>query len=61
MIPDGKFIEKLIANFTVKFVDFFFENGCCCFFYCCFLVTDITEFSSEAKETCKGVNTAKFK
>jgi len=23
MITDGKFIEKLIANFTVKFVDFF--------------------------------------
>ena len=26
MIPDGKFIEKLIANFTVKFVDFFLRK-----------------------------------
>jgi len=26
MIPDGKFIEKLIANFAVKFVDFFLRK-----------------------------------
>ena len=50
----------LIANFSVKFRDFFFRKQ----FLLCLgkfsLVTDITEFSSEAKEIWKCVNTAKI-
>jgi len=60
MIPDVKFIEKRITNFSAKFGDFSLRKELLLFLGMSFLVTDITEYSNEAKDTWKWVNTAKI-
>ena len=60
MIPDVKFIEKWITNFSAKFSDFSLRKQLLVFLGMSFMVTDITQFSNEAKETWKWVNTAKI-
>jgi len=50
----------LIANFAVKFGEFFHRKHLLLFLGKIFLVTDITKFSSEAKETWKWVKTTKI-
>jgi len=60
MIPDVKFVEKMIASFTVKSGDFSLRKQLLVFLGMSFVVTDITQFSNEAKETWKWVNTAKI-
>jgi len=54
-----QFIEKLINNFKVRFDDFVLGKQLLLFIQNPFLVTDITEFSVEAKHTCKWVDAAK--
>ena len=60
MIPDVKFIEKWITNFSAKFGDFSLQKQLLLFLGNSFLVTDISEYSNQAKETWKWVNTAKI-
>ena len=50
----------LIANFSVKFRDFFLRKQFLLFLGKFSLVTDITDFSRDAKETWKCVNRAKI-
>ena len=50
----------LIANFSVKFRDFFLRKQFLLFLGKSSVMTDITEFSREAKDTWKWVNTAKI-
>ena len=54
------FIEKLINNFAVRFGDFSLGKQLLLFIENPFLVTNITEFSAEAKEICKWVDSAKI-
>jgi len=51
MIPDVKFIEEMIASFTVKSGDISLRKQLLVFLGMSFVVTDITQFSNEAKET----------
>ena len=60
MIPDVKFIEEMIASFTVKSGDFSLRKQLLVFLGMSFVVTDITQFSNEVKETWRWVNTAKI-
>ena len=60
MIPDVKFIGEMIASFTVKSGDFSLRKQLLVFLVMSFMVTDITQFSNEGKETWKWVNTAKI-
>jgi len=60
MIPDVKFIEKWITNFSAKFGHFSLRKQLLLFLGNSFLVTDISEYSNEAKDTSKWVNTAKI-
>ena len=60
MIPDVKFIEEMIASFTVNSGDFSLRKQLLVFLGMTFMVTDFTQFSNEAKETWKWVNTAKI-
>ena len=60
VIPDVKFIEEMIASFTVKSCDFSLRKQLLLFLGMISLVTDITEFSCEAKETWKWLNKAKI-
>lgn len=55
-----QFIENLINNFKVRFDDFVLGNQLLLFIQNPFLVTDITEFSDEAKLACKWVDAAKI-
>ncbi|CAK8697998.1 unnamed protein product [Clavelina lepadiformis] len=54
-----QFVEKLITNFAVRFDYFSLGKQLLLFIENPFLVTDITEFSVEAKDTCKWVDAAK--
>ena len=58
MIPGVKFIEEMIASFTVKSGDFSLRKQFLVFLGMTLMVTDFTQFSNEAKETWKWVNTA---
>jgi len=57
MIPDVKFIEKWITNFSAKFGDSSLRKQLLLFLGNSFLVTDISEYSNEAKDTWKWVQT----
>jgi len=50
-------LKNRLSTLWENLVIFLFVNSCC-ISWKVYLVTDITEFSSEAKETCKWVNTA---
>ena len=47
MIPDVKFIEKWITNFSANFGDFSLRKQLLLFLGISFLVTDISEYSNE--------------
>ena len=54
------FIEKLIDNFAVRFGDFSLGKQLLLFIENPFLITNIVNFSAEAKETFKWVDVAKI-
>jgi len=60
MIPDVKFIEKWITNFSANIGDFSLRKQFLLFLGNSFLMTDISEYSNEAKHTWKWVNTTKI-
>jgi len=60
MTQDVKFTENWITNFSAKFGDFSLRKQLLLFLGNSFLVTDISQYSNEAKDTWKWVNTAKI-